>query len=464
VASQHDAAAEPARHELNSRVGALIGTTAAAAGAALALTGGLAVHELTAAPARSLEFLVLSLALQMTSVPIPVSGRISVSAIGILVSGFVLGPGAAMTFALLAAIFQWITSRGLLHRAIFDVSQFVLSAGAGAGVYRLFVDALPSRAGALAGAAVAGVVYSAVNNGLLCTAMGLSEGESIRHVWRERFSWARFHYLAFGPVAYASASGYEAIGIVGLVAFMLPSALLLLSVRQYLDRTRDAVEEVRAANARLARQNVELQQLTDRLRRTHLATIAALSRSMEAKDFHAGGHTVRVATIALGLGRRLGYTGDDLSAIEVGGILHDIGKIGVPESILRKPHALTDEEWAVVREHPLVSDRILAEIDLPLIVRQIARSSHERIDGTGYPDGLAGEDIPLPARIVHVADAFDALTTDRPYRRRRPTIVALEEIRAHAGTQFCPMVVEALERLYAEEPQILTAGFLTAVA
>jgi putative nucleotidyltransferase with HDIG domain len=195
--------------------------------------------------------------------------------------------------------------------------------------------------------------------------------------------------------------------------------------------------------------------LVERLRKVHVDTITALSRSMEAKDYYTGGHTERVAAISVALARRLDYDGADLDAIEIGALLHDIGKIGVPEHILHKPGPLDEDEWEVVRQHPVISDYILSEIDVPPIVRQIARSSHERIDGAGYPDKLAGDEIPLPARIVLVADALDALTTDRPYRRGRPVWAALEELRANAGTQFCATVVAALERVFAEDPDAL---------
>ena len=176
---------------------------------------------------------------------------------------------------------------------------------------------------------------------------------------------------------------------------------------------------------------------------------------MEAKDYYTGGHTERVSSVAVALAKRLGYGGPDLDAIEIGALLHDIGKIGIPERILHKPGPLDDEEWKVMKEHPVISEYILSEVDLPAIVLQIARHSHERIDGDGYPDGLAGDDIPLPARIVLVADAFDALTSDRPYRTGRDAHAALEELRAHTGTQFCPHVIEVLEQLYREEPGVL---------
>ena len=160
----------------------------------------------------------------------------------------------------------------------------------------------------------------------------------------------------------------------------------------------------------------------------------------------------------------MGYSGADLEAIETGGLLHDIGKIGIPEHILHKAAPLESDEREAMERHPIISDYILAKVDLPPIVRQIARSSHERMDGEGYPDGLCGTDIPLPARIVCVADAWDSLTSDRPYRRRRSTETALRELRLHAGTQFCPLVVAALERIYADEPQVLATDRLTAVA
>jgi putative nucleotidyltransferase with HDIG domain len=274
-------------------------------------------------------------------------------------------------------------------------------------------------------------------------------------IWRERFRWMTPHFLASGPLALALALAYDRVGIPGLIAFALPPAFMMLSVHQYTARTRDSVEEIRAANDALSARNRELHDLTLKLRKTHLETIAALSRSMEAKDFYSGGHTERVATISVALARRLGYGDNELDAIQVGALLHDIGKIGIAETILHKPGPLDDDEWRSMREHPLFSAYILSDVELPEIVLEIARHSHERVDGAGYPDGIAGAEIPLPARIVLVADAFDALTSHRPYRRARTLASAMDEMRAHAGTQFCPQVVDALERLYAEEPDVL---------
>jgi hypothetical protein len=355
-----------------------------------------------------------------------------VSAIGILASAFLFDTGTAMAIAVLAAVAHAIRTRCELYKAVFDAANLALSAAAAA---LLFHAVGGWRLGA---AVLAGLAYAVVNNGFLCLAMSFAEGTPWTTIWFERFHWARFHFALFGPLALAATVAYEQVGTAGLVAFALPPALMILSVRQYLTRTAAAVEEIRLANQNLRRANKE--------------TIAALSRSMEAKDLYTGGHTERVASVAVGIARRLGFKDEELEAIEIGALLHDIGKIGIPEQVLRKPGPLDDQEWELIKTHPVISDYILSELDLHPFVRQCARSSHERIDGAGYPDALSGEEIPLPARIVLVADALDALTSTRSYRAARPMLGALAEIRAHTGTQFCPRVVDALEELWRKDP------------
>jgi len=426
----------PVSRAFDQRVLALVVGLAIAAGAAFIAAAHSLLTTVSDEPLRVVTLLALTLALQMFSVQVYNRGSVSVSGIGIVASAILFNAGTAMAIAIATALVQWVRTRQELYKATFDVANLALSAAAAALVFTALNDVR------LLAATLAGTAFAIVNNGLLCLAMSLAERTSWTKIWFERFHWARFHFALFGPVALAATVAYEQVGTAGLVAFTLPPALMILSVRQYLQRTAASVEEIREANLNL--------------RRAHKDTIAALSRSMEAKDVYTGGHTERVADVAVGLARRLGYRDEELEAIEIGALLHDIGKIGVPGEVLRKNGPLTDDEWELVKKHPLISDYILSELDLHPFVRQCARSSHERIDGAGYPEGLSGDQIPLPARIVFVADALDALTSTRPYRPARPMHAALAEIRAHAGTQFCPRVVSALEELWRKEPELFT--------
>jgi hypothetical protein len=413
---------------LDERVVAVLVALGALVSGGLVVAAPQLVEAVSERPREVVTLLALTLLLQLFSVQVYGRGSIGVAGIGMLASAFVLNTGAAMAVALVAALVQWLRSRGQLYKAAFDAANFTLATGIASLAYQAFDGPR------LLTAVVAGSSFALVNNGLLSLVMSLAEGIPWRLVWMERFHWARFYFALFGPIALAATIAYEEIGTTGLAAFALPPALMILSVRQYLERTTAAVEEIRQANLRL--------------RRAHRDTIAALSRSMDAKDHYTGGHVDRVAALAVDLGRHVGLKAEELEALEIGALLHDVGKIGIPEEILRKEGPLDDSEWDLMKTHPLISDYILSELDLHPFVRQCARSSHERIDGTGYPDGLRGEEIPLPARIVFVADAFDALTSSRPYRPARTPLAALAEIRANSGSQFCPRVVAALDAVW----------------
>jgi diguanylate cyclase (GGDEF)-like protein len=403
-------------------------------------------------------FALAVVGLQLLSIDLYGRGGESASAVAILAGGFALGVPAGMALAVLAALVQWTRRGAKLNHGLFDVANFALAAAAAAYVYGAIGHEGHSVAVRFAGAVCAAITYRLLNSGLLALVMSLAEAIPFRAVWSERLRWASLHYLAYAPLAFAFALAYEKLGVVGLAAFSVPPVLATFSVRQYVQHTRASVEEVRRANDDLRRSNAELAQSNERVRKTHLATIAALSRSIEVNDRYTGGHTERVGMLAVAIARKFGYSGDELEAIEIGALLHDIGKIGIPEAILSKPGPLSEQEWERIREHPVISDYILSEIDLHPFVRQIVRSSHERLDGTGYPDGLSGDEVPLPARIVLVADAFDALTSDRAYRAGRDVDAAFVELNDHAGTQFCPRCVDALEQLRHEQPDLLEGG------
>jgi len=184
------------------------------------------------------------------------------------------------------------------------------------------------------------------------------------------------------------------------------------------------------------------------LERTFVSTVEALANALEAKDEYASTHARWITDMALLVGRELELDRDALKRLELGALFHDIGKIGIPSSILQKPGPLTDDEFRISKEHPELGEKILAPIDRLADVRPIVRACHERWDGGGYPDGKAGSDIPIEARIVLVCDAFHAMTTDRPYRGRLDVQVAIERLRDSSGAQFDPCVVDAFTRLH----------------
>lgn len=180
-----------------------------------------------------------------------------------------------------------------------------------------------------------------------------------------------------------------------------------------------------------------------------VGTVEALAALVEARDSYTGRHTEEVAQLTVRLALTLGCDASQARMIGLAGRLHDVGKIAIPDAVLRKPGRLTDEEWGVLCTHPVVGASVVGRVPALGILTPLIRGHHEHWDGRGYPDGLAGEEIPLGARIIAVADAYGAITSDRPYRRRQDAAWALVEIRRCAGTQFDPRVVAVLERVLA---------------
>ncbi|HZJ43068.1 MAG TPA: HD domain-containing phosphohydrolase [Pyrinomonadaceae bacterium] len=216
---------------------------------------------------------------------------------------------------------------------------------------------------------------------------------------------------------------------------------LIVAKQRYENHLEELVEQ----------RTAELDRALDSLEDAYRSTLRALTAALETRDSETHGHSERVVSYSLRLGREYGLSRDEMKALEFGSLLHDIGKIGVPDSILRKPGKLTDEEWVRMKEHPLHGQQILRGIEFLQGAARVVAQHHEKWDGSGYPLGLHDSEIDVCARIFSVADAFDAITSDRVYRRGKSYEAAAEELDEWAGRQFDPKVVEAFHRVPKED-------------
>jgi putative nucleotidyltransferase with HDIG domain len=224
--------------------------------------------------------------------------------------------------------------------------------------------------------------------------------------------------------------------VIGAVFLALCAALGLLA--------RKASDTLRRQTRMLQERSAALAESYDALERNSVEAIEGLNATVEAKDPYTAGHSARVQRLALSLGNELGASKDELDALRLGGLFHDIGKIAIPDAILLKPGRLTAEEYERMKDHSAEGARIVGKLGTLRPIVPIIRHHHERWDGRGYPDGLAGDEIPLLAAIVGLADAWDAMTTERPYAPAMSPAEAIEEIRRGEGTQFAPVVVAAM--------------------
>jgi len=210
-----------------------------------------------------------------------------------------------------------------------------------------------------------------------------------------------------------------------------------------------------------AERAAQIDKALEEVENSYRITLKALVQALETRDFETHGHSERVVTFSLRLGYELGLDKDALRNLELGALLHDIGKIGVPDAILRKPAALNDEEWNKMKLHPQHGQKMLRNIPFLECASYLVAQHHEKWDGSGYPYGLRGEDIELSARIFAVVDAFDAMISDRIYRKGRPYEEAMRELERFAGTQFDPLVVESFKNVPPEDWEVLRERSLT---
>jgi putative nucleotidyltransferase with HDIG domain len=320
---------------------------------------------------------------------------------------------------------------------LFNLSQVTVSSAVAYGAYRLMVLKILHGPGHLA-LLVAAIAHFACNTSAMSTIIGLTESKPIRKVWNDSYLWSFPYYMVGAATAGLIHFLNAHIGWQSSLLVLPPIYLMYRSYRLYLGKLET---EKRHA---------------EQVSKLHLRTIEALALAIEAKDENTAEHLQRVRVYSMALAKELGLTEDETEALQAASVLHDIGKLAVPEHIISKPGRLTPEEFEKMKIHPIVGAEILERVNFPYPVVPIVRAHHEKWDGTGYPYGLAAEAIPIGARILAAVDCFDALASDRQYRKALPLDEAMAKVVADAEKAFDPRVVEILQRRYLELEKLAT--------
>ena len=430
------------------------GTRAYIGGVIVAGAAVLVIGSLNADPDRiDVRMLVFLAALSGVAQRLPVflfrNSAISVSFAATIAAYVIFGTGAGLWVNLVAAAVNAFTPRPKpLEKAAFNTATLMISAFAASTVYHAIGGRTPpaDMLITVVAATISGGVYFVVNSVLVSTVVALTTRQPMRVVYDENYSWMAVNWIATSVNGAALALSYQAISIFGAFAFVVPLTVAWYSFKLYMAKskeTRRQNEELQSLNGALAESNVKLQE-------TQVSIVGALVGALEAKDEYTPGHAAATMAHAIATARQLELSDEETATVQLAALFHDIGKIGVPEQLLKKAGPLGYTEWREVKDHARIGANMLAKIPSLASVRPAVLGHHERWDGTGYPDRLKGEDIPLAARVVAVCDAFQAMISARPYRAARTSEQAVAELQRNAGTQFDPRVVDAFVATQAE--------------
>jgi putative nucleotidyltransferase with HDIG domain len=299
--------------------------------------------------------------------------------------------------------------------------------------------------------AAAGIVFL-FTTWTIAIAISLDSNISLKQIWIEKFCWLAPYYLGMGLIAFGLTFAFHYQGIWGVLMIISPLFLLRLSQVQFIDRTRSVVTELKEKNQVLENSSQEIHSLNQALFNT-------LAEVIDLRDPFVLGHSKKVAYLASAIAKKFKLPEKKIELIYRAGLLHDIGKIGISDSILQKPFPLTNEEIKKIERHPELGANLLKTSQILANLIPIIRHHHERYDGTGYPAGLKGNEIPFEARILTIADAIDAMISNRPYRNGLSNYALLDQIGSGSGSQFDPQVASVTIDLLRSEGEKLIPGF-----
>ncbi|MDI7247659.1 MAG: HD-GYP domain-containing protein [Bacillota bacterium] len=389
------------------------------------------IPSLAYVPWASLVFFgALSVFAELFPVPLPRGGAVSVSFATNFAAILVFGPVSAWV-ALLDGIANSIRRRSGLVKSAFNIGQMVLTVWLSGLAYRVSGGhiGVPSLPRDTIPVLVSAAAYFLTNFPLVMGVIALSEALPFRVIWSGNTSGVLRNYLALAPLGFLIGAAYPSIGMLGTTLFFIPLLLARYSFQEYI-----------------------------KMKELYAGTVRGLAAALEAKDKYTRGHSDRVAVYSAAIARQLRMSESEVEKVEYTGLLHDIGKIGVPDDLLAKSGQLRTDEFQRIQQHPVTGAKILSEISFLRDVAATIRCHHERLDGHGYPNGLTEQNIPFHARILAVADAYDAMTSDRPYRRGYLPDEAVRRLLAGSGKQFDAEVVRSFIEHLKRQKVIEDAG------
>jgi diguanylate cyclase (GGDEF)-like protein/putative nucleotidyltransferase with HDIG domain len=383
------------------------------------------------------------------------STAVSTSAAPLVAGILLFGPPGALIFGFLIGLGSMIKHRSPLKRMIFNTSNQAI-----AGLLFLILlnltDYSFSDLGVVIQFAVTlmlSLVVYILTTFLIAIGIDIERGISYWKTWKENFSWLSPYYLAMGVVAFTLILSYQMIGIVGLVVVIVPLLVLRYSQSMYVLRTTESVAHLRKVNQELEASTTEITKLNNEL-------LQVLSYVIDMRDPFILGHSQQVVYYAVKIAQKFGLPKERIEIIRKGALIHDIGKLAIPESILGKKTPLTTKEFEVIKEHVKIGAEIISQSEALKNTMPLVYHHHERYDGKGYPEGLKGNQIPLEARILSLADSVEAMASDRPYRRGLPLDKIIAEVKNSRGSHFDPQIVDIFLKIVDEmdEPFVVNSA------
>ena len=382
-----------------------------------------------------ISYLIIAALASGLKVNLPtITGTMSVTSLFVLISIVQLRESETMLLGLMGTLIQCLwkpRSRVRAVRVIFSMAATALSIRASYAVFDLPILQAKHDGGVLLVLATA-CAFFLVNTILVAVVIALTEGKPLGRTWHDCYFWCFPYYLGGAGIAWLASVLQRTIDWQASLVLLPVVYFIYRSYKLYLERLEDEKTHV------------------EEMAGLHLRTIEALALAIEAKDHTTHDHLQRVRVYALEIGKRMGLSEMEMQSLRAAALLHDIGKLAVPEHIISKPGKLTPEEFEKMKIHPVVGAQILEQVRFPYPVVPIVKSHHEKWDGTGYPDGLKGAEIPIGARILSAVDCLDALASDRQYRRALPLDQAMQIVAADSGRAFDPDVVAMLQGCYQE--------------